>query len=151
VRHVVHFLVDRDTVGAGAGVLDRKCLLELDRITVSRFGESILPYVDMSRPTIVRWSRQPFARGCSKLYRASTDVDNLCMLSHNQDHGQRSGLYFAGEGYSVEGGWAEPAMRSALDALLWIVHAEGATLEPRLHLDFERDYPRWREHEHPSY
>lgn len=130
--------------------LGKRCLAELDRITRLRFGESILPYVDRSRPVIVRWSRQPFARGCSKLYRAATDVDNLCMLSHNQDFGKDSGLYFAGEGYSVEGGWAEPAMRGALDAVLWIIDAEGAKLEPKLNLELERDYPRWRKHEHPK-
>lgn len=122
--------------------LAMRCLLKLDRILLSCGKPAISPYIDTSRNAVVHWSRVPGTRGCAKLYRAGSEAGNRAVLEYNQKNGAQAGLYFAGEGYSVEGGWTEPAMRMALDAVLHIIHNNGGSFtHPRF--DFERHYPKW--------
>ena len=87
------------------------------------------------------WLEQPTFRGCAKLYRAATYGDNYDVARYNQPHdgepmknrkqpSQRrsdSALFFAGSSYSLDDGWAEPAMRNAVDAVLHITHAQKGT------------------------
>jgi tryptophan 2-monooxygenase len=61
-------------------------------------------------------------------------------LTYNRDYSAASRLYLAGESYSVEGGWVEPAFRSALDAAIHVVKNSGGTF--RKGFDYDRDYPR---------
>lgn len=107
--------------------LARKCLDELDRILMNcrNVQMKISPYVDTEHPQVIHWERQPAYHGCAKLYRErSWDLD-YALLRYNQQSSQSSGLYFAGEGYSVEGGWTEPALRMALDAVINLVNNTG--------------------------
>lgn len=122
--------------------LAKRCLLKLDRILVSCGKPPISSYVDTTRPAVIHWSRVPNTRGCAKLYRAGSERGNKAILQHNQCNGKQSGLYFAGEGYSVEGGWTEPAMRMALDAVLHIIRNTGGSFSHK-RFDFERHYPKW--------
>lgn len=102
-----------------------KALATLDEITRNSLGTSIAQYVDTSSPVVFKWARQPSYRGCAKLYRENSWTMDYALLTHNQQQGKASGLYFAGEGYSVEGGWTEPALRLALDAVIHIVEDRG--------------------------
>jgi hypothetical protein len=43
-------------------------------------------------------------------------------LLYKQNFPGRSGRYFAGENYGVEGGWTEPALRSGLDCVLQMLN-----------------------------
>ncbi len=84
-------------------------------------------YVDKSaNATVIRRSREPYYHGAAKLYRPHAWGQNFPLLAYNQDHSATSGLYFAGEGYSVEGGWTEPAVRSALDAVMHLINNKGS-------------------------
>ncbi len=122
--------------------LAKRCLLKLDRILLSCGKPPISSYIDTSRAAVVHWSRVPNTRGCAKLYRAGSERGNRAILEHNERCAKASGLYFAGEGYSVEGGWTEPAMRMALDAVMYIIRDTGGSFSHR-QFDFARDYPRW--------
>ena len=93
-------------------------LAKLDEITISTVGQPISKYVDRSKPVQFQWLTQPTYIGCAKLYRAYAEDDNYIDLSYNQDDAQYSHMFFAGEMYGVEGGWTEPALRSALDAVI---------------------------------
>jgi tryptophan 2-monooxygenase len=48
---------------------------------------------------------------------------------------------FAGEAYSVEGGWTEPALRSALEAVMRVIYNTGGTFLNGF--TFETDYPTY--------
>jgi len=67
----------------------------------------------------------------------------LTDLSFDEVYAHRSGLYFAGEGYSVEGGWTEPALRSALDCVIRILGKEESAVFTDSDFSFS-EYPSWR-------
>lgn len=128
--------------------LAQKCLAELDQILLNchNIKTPISPYVDTSRPTVIHWSKKPSYRGCAKLYRETTWNTDYALLRYNQDYSTHSHLYFAGEGFSVEGGWIEPALRSALDAVVHVIkNTEGTFLNA---FQYE-DYPQY-DHWHPT-
>ncbi|WP_029030923.1 flavin monoamine oxidase family protein [Salinarimonas rosea] len=107
-------------------ILGGKVLAELDRITQSTLGESILKWVDTRQtPTVIHWLLQPTYRGCAKLYRQRGWEQCYDLLTYNQTYSYASNLYFAGESYGVEGGWTEPALRTALDAVIHLVNNSG--------------------------
>ncbi len=122
--------------------LAKLCLEKLDSILeeCSNVQGKISDYVNLDESQVIHWSQQPSARGCAKLYRQSTWQDNQNLLSYNQEHSEDSGLYFAGEAFSLEGGWTEPALRSAIDAVLHIVHHSGGDFLNDFH--FAEDYPQ---------
>jgi len=119
------------------------CLKELDSILEGseNIGQPISPFVDQDQPVVIHWERKPTYRGCSKLYRERTWNLNYALLTYNQEYSAKSSLYFAGEGYSVEGGWTEPALRLGLDAVLHVARNTGAAFLNGF--DFDRDYPRY--------
>jgi monoamine oxidase len=117
-------------------------LEELSNITKTTVGQDIAVHVDHSKPVMLQWIKQPTYIGCSKLYRAENEAYNLLDLSYNQNYGKLSSLYYAGENYSVEGGWTEPALRSAMDCVLQLLHHSHAKFNA-LGFDFARDYPKW--------
>lgn len=99
--------------------LARSCLQTLDTLLARTGYPSICPYIDSGhQPQVFHWSHQPTHRGCAKLYRERTWNDNHQLLRYNQTVSKYSNLYLAGEAYSVEGGWTEPAMRMAMDAVI---------------------------------
>lgn len=120
-----------------------RCLGKLDSILDACGLAKMSPNVDMSSIDVVHWTKVPYARGCSKLYRARTEDGNHELLAHNQRNGGESGLYFAGEGFSVEGGWTEPALRMGLDAAMYVIRDTkgGRFVVPGF--EFEQDYPKW--------
>lgn len=72
--------------------------------------------------TVFQWSAQPSYHGAAKAYQAGIENMNYSLLTYNATFAKRSNLYFAGDGYSLESGWMEPALRMALDATLHLLH-----------------------------
>jgi monoamine oxidase len=108
------------------------CLRKLDGIFMkSQFRTSdnkpilISDYVNRDNPVIIQWSKLPNYAGCAKLYRQNNEVENSHLLDYNRDYSARSNLYFAGEAYSLEGGWIEPALRLAIDAVIHLINNNG--------------------------
>eukprot|EP00752_Nemacystus_decipiens_P000155 g155.t1 len=102
-------------------------LEKLDEITIETCnGARVSSYIDRSTPPqIIHWVLQPTYRGCGKLYRARDWTKCYDLLAYNQQYSQLSGLYFAGESYGVEGGWTEPALRTAIDATIHVIQNSG--------------------------
>jgi len=98
---------------------------ELDRITTETLNTSISKYVDRSGARVFHWTLQPTYRGCAKLYRQRNWIPCYELLGYNQTYSSNSKLYFAGESYSVEGGWTEPALRTAMDAVIHLINNSG--------------------------
>jgi tryptophan 2-monooxygenase len=122
--------------------LVKRCLSELDRILLrcTNVGLAISPYVDASKARVQRWLNDPNALGCARLYRAGTYRDVVRLMSYNRDYSARSRLYLAGEGYSADAGWTEPALRGAVDAVINLCHNTGARFNGGFSLS---DYPRY--------
>jgi len=115
---------------------------KLDEVCNSTVGESISQYVDLnSGPTIIHWSTQHYYHGCAKLYRQRNWSQNYSLLAYNQTHSKNSRIYFAGENYSVEGGWTEPALRMALDATIHILKNSNGVFNNGFNPD--SDYPKY--------
>lgn len=121
--------------------LARKCLFELDRILLKseNIKRKISPYVDMSKPMVIHWAKKPTYAGCSKLYRERMWNENYSLYSYNQKYSGKSGLYFAGDGYSLESGWFEPAMRTAIDGVIQFLKNNGGEFNKYFNPD--KDYP----------
>jgi tryptophan 2-monooxygenase len=123
--------------------LARRCLKKLDDILVESRNRPISPYVNRDHPSVIFWAKQPTYRGCAKLTRSRSWEYDYALLRYNQDHGAKSGLYCCGEAYSVEGGWTEPALRMALDAVIHLSHNTGAQFVSGFkYSDFPR-YANW--------
>jgi tryptophan 2-monooxygenase len=103
-----------------AKTLANQVLQRLDGITASTLGEKLSSWV--SGPGVVfQWTQQPTYRGCAKLYRQRNWDQCYDLITYNQTFSASSRLYLAGESYGVEGGWTEPALRTALDAVIHLV------------------------------
>lgn len=100
--------------------LGDKCIKELDRILLrcSNIAEPISPYIDTRNIRIQRWMTDRNALGCAKLYRPGTYYDAVSLMKYNRDFSCASGLYLAGESFSVDAGWTEPCLRTAIDAVI---------------------------------
>ena len=117
------------------------CLRELDSMLAQCGIEARLSdFVDMEQTALIRWSREPSFRGCSRVYREHAWNELQSLLTYNQELSSESGLYFAGEAIAVDGGWTEPALRSAIDAALHVLRNTGGTMANGF--DMARDYPR---------
>lgn len=117
-------------------------LSKLSQITMQALGQDITRYIDRSKPVTIQWIKEPTYVGCAKLYRTRNEDQNMLDLSYNQNYAGDSKLYFAGENYSVEGGWTEPALRSALDCVVQFVNHNGGTFNDP-NFSYKNDYPRW--------
>jgi tryptophan 2-monooxygenase len=95
---------------------------ELDRITTSTLKESIKQYVNLANGVVFQWTMQPTYHGCAKLYRQRAWEQCYDLLTYNQVYSGTSNIYFAGESYGVDGGWTEPALRTALDAIIHLIN-----------------------------
>lgn len=120
-----------------------KCLKELDRILLrcTNIGEPISPYVDSRNIRVQRWVTDSNALGCAKLYRAGTYYDAVNLMKYNRELSWRSGLYLVGESFSVDAGWSEPCLRTAIDAVINICHFTSAIYNGGFTLE---DYPHYR-------
>ena len=115
---------------------------KLDDITMETVGEKISDYLDMAAsPSVIHWARQPYSRGCAKLYRQRNWTLNYSLLTYNQTQSRMSGLYLAGENYGVEGGWTEPALRTAIDAVIHMIENSGSSFNNDF--DPKATYPRY--------
>ncbi|MCY4313142.1 MAG: FAD-dependent oxidoreductase, partial [Gammaproteobacteria bacterium] len=124
------------------GYIGQFLLNKLDEICQSTLEESIIQYVDTSSdPTIIHWSTRSYYNGCAKLYRQRNWALNYALLTYNQVHSNSSKIYFAGENYSVEGGWTEPALRMALDATINILKNSNGTFNNGF--DPNANYPQY--------
>jgi tryptophan 2-monooxygenase len=105
------------------------CLDHLDEIVETgyvdtngkhkRFGPiaRISDHVARDTVRVFHWVEQPSYSGCAKLYRQRSWHYDYDLLNYNRFYSAQTDIYFAGEAYSVEGGWTEPALRSAVDAV----------------------------------
>ncbi|HYR28208.1 MAG TPA: amine oxidase, partial [Thermoanaerobaculia bacterium] len=116
---------------------------ELDAITSSTLGgRKVSDYVTHPNDAVVfQWTTQVGYNGCAKLYRQRNWTMNYALLAYNQQYSQSSRLYLAGETFSVEGGWTEPALRLALDAVIRIIQNSGGTFANGF--DVATDYPTY--------
>lgn len=117
-------------------------LAKLRQITTETVGQDVTQYIDRDHPVHIQWISEPHYHGCAKLYRERNWDENFGIMSYNQEHSAHSHLYFAGENYSLEGGWTEPALRTAVDAVLHVIRNAGGTPTAPGFV-FDRDYPRW--------
>ncbi|WP_085622712.1 MULTISPECIES: FAD-dependent oxidoreductase [unclassified Pseudomonas] len=120
-----------------------KCVKELDRILLrcSNVAEPISPYIDTRNIRIQRWMTDRNALGCAKLYRAGTYYDAVSLMKYNRDLSAGSGLYLAGESFSVDAGWTEPCLRTALDAVINLCNRTSASFNGGFTLN---DYPHYQ-------
>lgn len=108
--------------------LAQKALDKLDQILMrsENIQMPISQFVDTTKAYNIHWMKEPSYHGCAKLYRETTWNQNYALLRYNEKNSEYSGLYMAGEAFSVEGGWTEPALRGALEAVLYICKNSGA-------------------------
>lgn len=119
-----------------------KCAKELDRILqrCTNIQVPISPYIDVENAVVQRWVTDKNALGCAKLYRAGTYYDAVSLMKHNRDYGRHSGLYLAGESFSVDTGWTEPSLRSAIDAVINICDKTGARFNGGFSMEVYPEY-----------
>lgn len=122
---------------------------ELDNITNDTLDEKISNFVNANDAVVFQWSQQIGYNGCAKLYRQRSWTQNYSLLAYNQQFSASSGLYLAGETFSVEGGWTEPALRLALDAVIRIIQNSGGTFANGFNVD--NDYPSFDVNFTPDY
>jgi tryptophan 2-monooxygenase len=123
--------------------LARLCLQKLDEVLMrcKNIGQPVSRFVDTSKePMVIQWSEQKTYRGCAKLYRETSWPEDYVLLTYNQKFSAKSQLYFAGEGFSVQGGWTEPALRGALDAVVYLVQNNGGEFRGGFRF---ADYPKY--------
>lgn len=114
---------------------------KLNDITTSTLNNSFSQYVDTSRQgQVFQWTMQPTYHGCAKLYRQRNWEQCYALMTYNQTYSASSHLYFAGESYGTEGGWTEPALRMALDAVMNLVNNSGGSFT-NAGFSFANDYP----------
>ena len=120
-----------------------QCVKELDRILQrsSNIKRSIAPYIDTQNAYVQRWVTDKNALGCAKLYRAGTYYEAVSLMKYNRDYAHLSGLYLAGESFSVDAGWTEPCLRGAIDAIINVCHVCEATFNGGFNLS---DYPQYQ-------
>jgi tryptophan 2-monooxygenase len=126
---------------------------KLDEITVKAGYGRISDHVESGPPKVIHWTAEPTYRGCSKLYRSHNERLGYTLLTYNNHSSKMPGLYLAGDCYSNEGGWTEPALRGAIDAVINIIKDSGGTFnggfdydqhyKPEIHNNIEtlRKYP----------
>jgi len=122
--------------------LTKLVLQKLKEITMETVGQDITEYIENDFPVMMQWIKEPTYIGCSKLYRQRDEQPNILDLTYNQNFAGKSGLYFAGENYSVEGGWTEPALRSSIDAVIQMIEHEKGEFTVK-DFTYEKTYPRW--------
>jgi tryptophan 2-monooxygenase len=130
--------------------LTQKILNDLDELLMKceNIKKKISPYVKGDQGRVWHWRTKQSYRGCARLGRAGTWEDDYALLSFNQEYSAHTGLYLAGESFSVEGGWLEPALRMALDAVIHVIeNTDGKFCSG---FDFTTHYPKYDVHWKPD-
>ena len=91
------------------------------------------------------WEKQPFYHGCAKAYQPGIEnlsmklmLFNKCGAPATDGAGDAaSGVFFSGDSYSLESGWLEPAMRSGIDATLWMLYKDPNTMVNSFNTGFQ--------------
>lgn len=119
------------------------CINELDRILAKskNIGALISPFIVREHAIVQKWISDKNSRGCSKLYRAGSYYSAMKLLTYNRKYSKSSGLYLAGESFSVDGGWTEPCLRGAVDTVINICANYNADFTSDF--NFEKDYPHY--------
>ena len=65
----------------------------------------------------------------------------MSLLAYNRDTAAHSGLYLAGESFSVDAGWTEPSLRGAIDTIINLCNNTGAHFNGGFSMN---DYPRYQ-------
>lgn len=97
--------------------------------------------IDLGNTRIQRWMTDRNALGCAKLYRAGTYYDAVSLMKYNRDRSAHSGLYLAGESFSVDAGWTEPCLRTAIDTVINLCNNTGAHFKGGFSLEH---YPHYQ-------
>ena len=120
-----------------------KCITELDRILLraSNIKSPISAYIDAQNAVVQRWVTDKNALGCAKLYRAGTYYEAVSLMKYNRDYAHVSGLYLAGESFSVDAGWTEPCLRGAIDTVINLCNTTQAEFNGGFSLD---EYPEYQ-------
>ena len=120
-----------------------KCITELDRILLraSNIKSPISPYIDAQNAVVQRWVTDKNALGCAKLYRAGTYYEAVSLMKYNRDYAHVSGLYLAGESFSVDAGWTEPCLRGAIDTVINLCNTTQAEFNGGFSLN---EYPEYQ-------
>jgi hypothetical protein len=123
--------------------LVKKCIEELDRILLasSNIRERISPYIGHEQAVVQRWMNDKHALGCAKLYRPGTYYEAVGLMKYNRDFSHASGLYLAGESFSVDAGWTEPCFRGAVDTAINICCKTRAKFNGGFRM---QDYPEYK-------
>eukprot|EP00656_Telonema_subtile_P001923 TRINITY_DN10834_c0_g1_i1.p1 TRINITY_DN10834_c0_g1~~TRINITY_DN10834_c0_g1_i1.p1 ORF type:complete len:165 (+),score=17.55 TRINITY_DN10834_c0_g1_i1:84-578(+) len=100
---------------------------------------------DVYKRQVWQWSKQPSYHGCAKAYQSGIENLNFSLLTHNKrtwtKGARRNRLYFAGDAYSLESGWMEPAQRMSADAVLNLLNQDPDTdLNSPGGFKFDKDY-----------
>lgn len=121
----------------------KMCIDELDRILLrsSNIAQKISPYLDIHAAEVRRWITEPDSLGCAKLYRAGCYSAAMKLLEYNRKTSPISGLYLAGESFSVDAGWTEPCLRGAIDTVINICHNTHADFNGNFSMS---DYPHYK-------
>ncbi len=127
---------DEDLVKLAISEADRICLGS------SNVGQSISQFINSDGGYVIHWEKMPSYRGAARLYDESEWKDTQVPMEYNQEFSQKSQIYFAGESYGVDAGWTEPAMRSAIDAVLYLCWNNGFEFNDST-FQFDTDYPKY--------
>lgn len=119
-------------------------IVEADRILLNckNIQQAISPYIDAAGGYVIHWEKQPTYKGAARLYDENTWEDTQVPMAYNQVYSASTNLYFAGESYSVDAGWTEPALRGAIDAILHLCNNNGFDFNDST-FDFDTDYPEY--------
>jgi len=120
--------------------LAKRCLDHLDSILRRCKHEPMSRFVNVNAPVVYHWIQSGSHRGCARLYRQHSQDNDIELLTYNEKCSMNSGLYLAGEAYSVEGGWVEPALRSALHAVIYLINNTTGEFKNGFNID---NYPRY--------
>lgn len=117
---------------------------EADRILLNceNIGQPISPYIIKDGGYVIHWERMPTYKGAARLYDERTWNDTQVPMAYNQEYSRNSAIYFAGEAYSVDAGWTEPALRGAIDAVLHICKNWSVPIITE-DFNFDTDYPKY--------
>ena len=117
-----------------------RCIATLDgMLKNSGVAARIADYIDESQSAVVHWYRDPTIRGAGRLYRPGIGHANQALSTYNQECSAGSGVYLAGEAYTLVGTWVESALRQSSDAVLNLLHNHHAVFAGGF--EFE-SYPR---------
>ena len=124
-------------------VLAQDAIGKLESMLKDTKEPSLADSVDLDhKSAVIHWTTLPDYRGCASLYHAGLEFENFEIVSYNEKFAVDTHYYFAGEAFSLFGGWTEPAVRHALDAVMHFLKNDNAQFRIK-GFDFDADYPKY--------